>query len=118
MASGPATSSACFSSRRTRDATSTDIADVKGAGDRSGGDDNGGTLEDPYAALLGSSETLVAENENVSSGNSNARMTYTVPTDAGGVHYIHARAASGTPGSDGTYIRTYTVSVAEVARLR
>ncbi len=97
------------------EAGATYIIDVKGAGDRSGGDDNGGTLEDPFAELLDTAEMTVAENGSVSSDNSNARITYTVPLDAGGVHYVVARTWSGSSDPDGTFIRTYTVSVVEVA---
>ena len=87
------------------------VIDVRGAGDRSGNNDNGGTLADPFVRLLDSSETSVASNNDVAEDNQNARITYTVPMDAGGTYYIIARTDSGSGG----FLFTYTVSVVEVA---
>ena len=89
------------------------VIEVKGAGDSSGGNDNGGTLEDPYALLHISVGGMVARNEDVAENNLNARITYTVPPD-GGMYYVYLAARSASPDPDGTYVRTYTVSVVEV----
>ena len=81
------------------------VIEVKGAGNKSGDNDNAGTLEDPLVYLLDSSGAKVAEN------NKNARIIYTVLKDASGTYYIVVSPHPGTVDSDGTY----TVSVEDGA---
>ena len=84
------------------------VFDVRGAGDASG-EDNGGTLQDPFLSLLDPSGATVATNNDVGEGNRNAGFPYTVPEDAGGTYFVVASAKSGTLAIPGTY----TVSVEE-----
>ena len=97
------------------DGRSNYVIDVKGAGDKSGDDDNVGTLEDPFVYLLDPSGAQVAENDNVAVDNKNARIIYTVSKDAGGIYYIVVYPRSGTLDDGGTYNRTYTISVEDGA---
>ena len=86
------------------------VVHVKGAGDRSGGDDNGGTLGDPLLALRNPAESTVAANDDAAADNRNSRLRYIVPTDAGGVYTVLVnRRTGGTPR-----LATYTVLVEEV----
>lgn len=86
-------------------------AQLRGEGDQSGDDDNGGTLEDPFLTLYGPSGTPLAENDDVAPDNLNARIAYTVPEDVGGRYHLGARANTG----NGFTHTTYTISVDEVA---
>lgn len=74
------------------------VIEVKGAGDLTGGFDNGGTIIDPLAELYNSAGTEVAANNNImdysdGAGNFNSRITYTVPEGSAGAHYV--RVTSG-----------------------
>ena len=82
---------------------------LRGEGDQSGDDDNGGTLEDPFLTLYGPSGNPLASNDNVAPDNLNARIAYTVPEDAGGRYHLGARANTGS----GFTHATYTISVDE-----
>ena len=85
-------------------AGATYVIDVKGNGDKSGGNDNAGTLPDPHAALLGPDGAEVAQNGNVANNNKNSRITYNVPGDAGGKYHLKVSEYDFGTG-------TYTVSV-------
>lgn len=86
------------------------VVHVKGAGDRSGGGDNGGTLGDPFLALRRPGALTVAANDDIDESNLNSRLTYIVPTDAGGVYTVLVQRRAGhTP-----LFATYTVLVEEV----
>ena len=82
------------------------VIDVKGAGDKSGDDDDTGTLEDPSVYLLDQLGTRVAENDNVSANDKNARIVYTVPKDASGMYYVVVEARSGKVDGNGMYTIT------------
>ncbi len=84
---------------------------LRGAGDQSGGGDNGGTVENTHLTLHDPSGTVLASNDNVAADNRNSRIVYAVPAGAGGRYYLEASQA---PGS-GTLFPTYTISVEEVA---
>ncbi len=90
-------------------------AQLRGEGDHSGDDDNGGTVEDPFLTLYGPSGTPLASNDNVAPDNLNARIAYTVPEDAGGRYHLGARVNTRLNTGFGFTHATYTVSADEVA---
>jgi hypothetical protein len=85
------------------------IAEVRGDGDRSGDDENGGTLGDPFIRLRNDTGDLLAENDNIAPDNRNARITFTVPTHGGGTYYLVVSEASGVTAMPSTY----TISIVE-----
>ena len=93
----------------TLEAGTTYAASVRGAGHRPGVDDYGGDLEDPALIFYGPTGSQLADNDDIATDNRNARITYTVPTDAGGAYdlLVHRSTAGG---------ETYTISIEEVVQ--
>ena len=86
------------------------VIEVRGAGDRSGGNDNGGTLPDPVVELTTEVGIALASNDNVSEDNANARLALPSAADTGGTYVIFVGGGDAADGSPGTY--TLTVRLA------
>jgi hypothetical protein len=94
------------------DLNATYVITVKGAGDQSGSNDNGGSLADPKLEILelsnyddetGFTWSVVATSTEIGTNNKNIEYTFVVPNFIVQAPWL-LRVSSDTPGGTGTYL--------------